>query len=101
MKELHELQGVSGVAGVELAVDDTVVTLPAALVAADKARFVELSVKAAAVRYTLDGTDPASDGAGSILGTGIHVWKREKAKQARFIESAAGSDGVIRAEALA
>jgi hypothetical protein len=62
-------------------------------------RYVELAVKGNAVRYSLDGNDPASSGAGAILGTGIYVWRSEKVKAAKFVESTAGSDGVIRFQA--
>ena len=84
----------------ELTVDDTVVQCASidnwiAL----GTRYVELAVKGNAVRYTLDGNDPVSSGAGAILGTGIYVWRSEKVKAAKFIESTAGSDGVVRFQA--
>ena len=81
----------------ELAVDGVVVTADDLN---EKARYAELSVKSNDVRYTLDGTDPVSAGAGAILPQGIHTWSRQKLASARFIESVGGSDGVIRIQGM-
>jgi len=81
----------------ELTVGGTVVTaaaLPERTVAA------EIGVKANAVRYTLDGTDPASAGAGAILAVGNYVRSRAWVAAARFIESTGGSAGVVRIQPM-
>ena len=83
----------------ELVVDNAVVAIVTPYTSR-QVTHIELSVKGAAVRYTLDGTDPASDGVGSILDLGIHIWPKEKVHLALFIESVAASDGVIRFEPL-
>lgn len=82
----------------ELTVDDEVVTAKAF---GGAVTHCLLSVKGNAVRFTLDATDPASSGAGCILSTGNYYWPIERVKLAKFIESTAGSDGVIRIEPLA
>ena len=86
------------VVAAELVVDNVVVT--ALGMESTKISHVELCVKGNAVRYTLDGTDPVSSAAGAILGTGRYIWHVDKVRLARFIESVAGSDGVIRFEPL-
>ena len=93
----HQLTPIAEAAE-ELAVDNLVVTA-AALPAL--ATHVEISVKGNAVRYTLDGTDPVSDGVGAILVEGIYYRRRQWIAAARFIESAAGSDGVLRIQSMA
>ena len=69
----------------ELTADGTVRT-PAAL--SDLATHAELSVKTASVLVTLDGTAPATAGAGALLPAGNYVWSKAKLKQAKFIEAA-------------
>jgi hypothetical protein len=85
-------------AGEEITVGNDVVTA-AALGGRDT--HAELSVKANPVRYTTDGTDPVSSGAGSILVANERViWRREKLSAAKFVASTAGSGAVIRIESL-
>lgn len=83
--------------GEELVVDNAVVT---AATLPERAKYAELSVKTNAVRYTLDGTDPVSSGRGAILATGVYTWSKRKLAAAKFIESVAGSDGVIHIQGM-
>ncbi|MHC4616818.1 MAG: hypothetical protein ACYTEQ_03595 [Planctomycetota bacterium] len=84
--------------GEELTVDNAVVAMQTSY--SDLVSHIELNVKGNAVRYTLDGTDPASGGAGGILAVGVYTWIKRKAEAAKFIESVTDSDGVIRFEPM-
>jgi hypothetical protein len=93
----HALAPETSQAAQELTVNGTVSTAAAL---AERAAYAELSVKGNAVRYTLDGTDPVSSGAGAILGAGIYVWSRAKLAAARFIESAGSAAATIRIQGM-
>ena len=88
-----------GVLAEELAVAGTVVTAAAL---DDKVSHCFLSVKTKAVLATLDGTDPASAGAGIYLPvtSAPMVWSRRMVECARFIEAVNGQAGVVRVEPL-
>ena len=88
-----------GVKAEELAVAGTVVS-PAAL--NSKVSHCYVSVKTKAVIATLDGTDPASSGAGIYLPvtSAPMVWSRRTVECAKFIEADNGQAGVVRIEPL-
>jgi len=88
-----------GIVAQELTVDGTVRT-PAALNA--NVHYCWVSVKTKAVLVTLDGTDPASAGAGVYLPvtSAPMVWSRRMVECARFIEAVNANSGVVRFEPL-
>lgn len=87
----------NGVLAEELAVGGTVVTAQALDA---KVSHCYISVKTKAVMATLDGTDPASSGAGIYLPvtSAPMVWSRTMVECARFIEADNGQAGVVRIE---
>lgn len=97
-----EFEPADGIDGIELDVDGTIAAPDEGVLSAwagAGVRRVELAVKTNAVRYTLDGSDPVSSGAGIILATGIYHWSIRKLRAAKFIESAGSSASVMRFEA--
>jgi hypothetical protein len=92
----------AGVAGVELSVGGTVAVFPEASVPDwndARAKTVLVGVQTNDVKFTLDGTDPATVGAGIVLAKGIHYWSYNMVRAAKFIEAGGSAAGVIRFEA--